>query len=245
MRRGHGQSVHRLRRRKQPPMARVGCHRADHVTLQFIGRQRLEVPCPDRQLDPPQMVARAYHEQHLVAPCEPVEQPGERTELPIERAVADADRQVDYNNVRGRRLFAAFAFEQPPDRSMQQIDDERIFAHRLVLVPPVPRIRTENRTDVQRPRQRRFAGRQIAMQNHRGHCGSMASPRGRVAFFAKSSGSSTTRRPRSRRCACRGSPSNKAITGVPAAGWSESAARSSSVPSSDSVVAICPLARKN
>ena len=65
-------------------MARIGRYRADDVPLHFGGGHRLQMPFLNRQLDPLRMVAGADHEQHLVTPCEPVQQAGERTEGLIE-----------------------------------------------------------------------------------------------------------------------------------------------------------------
>lgn len=98
------------------------------------------------------MVARADHEQHAVAPCEPVEQAGERADGTLERTVPNPDRQVDDRDVRGyRATVALIIIEQPAHRSMHEVDDERILRHRFVAVSPVPRVRTENRAHVQGP----------------------------------------------------------------------------------------------
>ena len=146
-------------------MARIGRYRADDVPLHLGGGHRLQMPFLNRQFDPLRMVACADHEQHFVTPCEPVQQAGERAEGLVEWTIPDADRQVDDGDARGCRGSFTFMLEQSANRSMDEIDDERILRNRLVVVPPVAPVRTEDRANVQRPRQRRFARREIAVND--------------------------------------------------------------------------------
>ena len=146
-------------------MARIGRYRADDVSLYLGGGHRLQITCLNRQFDPLRLIACTDHEQYLVMPCEPIQQAGEGAEGLIEWTIPDPDRQVDDGDARGCRGSFAFVLEQSANRSMDQIDDERIFRNRLVVVSPVSPVRTEDRADVQGPRQRRFAGREIAVND--------------------------------------------------------------------------------
>ena len=146
-------------------MARIGRYRADDVSLYLGGGHRVQLTCSNRQLDSLGVIACTDHEQHLVMPCEPIQQAGEGAEGLIEWTIPDPDRQVDDGDARGCRGSFAFVLEQSANRSMDQIDDEHIFRNRLVVVPPVSSVRTEDRADVQGPWQRRFARRKIALND--------------------------------------------------------------------------------
>ena len=131
-------------------MACIGRYRADDVLLYLGVGHRLQITGSDRQFDPMGVIACTDYEQHLVVPCEPIQQAGEGAESLVEWTIPDPDRQVDDGDARGWRRSFAFFPEQLANRPMDQIDDERIFGNRLVVVSPVSPIRTEDRANVQR-----------------------------------------------------------------------------------------------
>ena len=84
-------------------MARICCHGPNDVLLHLLWRKRGKTTWRDGELDPPVMVPRTDHKQELVAPSQPVYEPGKRAERAIEQAISDPDGKVDDGNARSDR----------------------------------------------------------------------------------------------------------------------------------------------
>ena len=73
-------------------MACIGRYRADDILLYLGIGHRLQITGSDRQFDPMRVIACTDYEQHLVMPCEPIQQAGEGAEGLVEWTIPDPDR---------------------------------------------------------------------------------------------------------------------------------------------------------
>ena len=127
------------------------------------------------------MVPRTDNKKNLVVPGQPVEEAGQRAQGAIEKAVGNTNGEVDDSNLRRDWRFDSFTFEEATDCAVEQVSDQDVFGNCLMQVPPIARIRLQNGANVKRPRERGLIGREVSIEDQRGHRCAVASLVGRIS----------------------------------------------------------------
>jgi hypothetical protein len=105
----------------------------------------------------------------------PVEQPGQRTQCPVEEPISNPDGQVYDADLRRHGRLIPISLEEPADRSVQEVHYQCLFGNHLrPRLSPTMWIRPKDRTHVDAAHKRAFAPVKVAVEDERSHRGPVA-----------------------------------------------------------------------